>query len=208
MALCRVYGARWYGFRRRAPAERRTESQDHGQPGIFDVVADLFSVPGPIAVARLSTGQSGRRGAPPWRPPRRGTEAPRPRSRVAVLAPLIHISTHFHSNGSATKRERDAGPKHRVNSEISEAPRSRVLSVFKAPWCGFGRRAPECGTSAENESGRTPRSYRLLKSSGPLCRHGQNSDPLHFRGVPAVRSHNRRCFGCAAVEASCLSTAR
>ena len=105
-------GAGWAGgllsagrllkMNRAGPAGRRTESQDYSQPGIFDVVADLFSVPGPIAVARLSTGQSGRRGAPPWRPPRRGTEAPRPRSRVAVLAPLIHISTHFHSNGSAT----------------------------------------------------------------------------------------------------------
>jgi hypothetical protein len=28
------------------------------------------------------------------------------RSRAAVLQPLIHISTDFHSNGSATERER------------------------------------------------------------------------------------------------------
>jgi hypothetical protein len=28
----------------------------------------------------------------------RGTKAPRPRSRVAVLAPLIHISTHLHTS--------------------------------------------------------------------------------------------------------------
>jgi hypothetical protein len=40
---------------------------------------------------------------------KRGTEAPRPCSRVAVLAPLIHFSTHIHSKGSATKRERGAG---------------------------------------------------------------------------------------------------
>jgi hypothetical protein len=69
---------------RAGPAGRRTESQDYSQPGIFDVVADLFSVPGPIAVAGLSTGQSGRLGAPPWRPPPRRVKA-RDRSPAALV---------------------------------------------------------------------------------------------------------------------------
>jgi hypothetical protein len=55
---------------------------------------------------------------------------PRPCSRVAVLQPLIHISTPFHSNGSATKREHrtEAPTFRRQNSEISEAPRIRILA--------------------------------------------------------------------------------
>jgi len=37
-----------------------------------------------------------------------GPKAPRLCSRVAVFAPLIHISTDIHSNGSATKHEQVA----------------------------------------------------------------------------------------------------
>jgi hypothetical protein len=76
---------------RAGPAGRRTESQDYSQPGIFDVVADLFSVPGPIAVAGLSTGQSGRLGAPPWRPPQGAGPKPRGpgRYRLSRLAGAV-----------------------------------------------------------------------------------------------------------------------
>jgi hypothetical protein len=70
----------------RAQRSAGPNPRDHSQPGIFDVVADLFSAPGPIAVAGLSTGQSGRRAPPSWRPPRRGTEA----SRSAAVVQDVH----------------------------------------------------------------------------------------------------------------------
>ena len=59
------------------------------QPGIFDVVADLFSVPGPIAVAGLSTGQSGRLGAPPWRPPKARDRSPA--ALVVIASAALHV---------------------------------------------------------------------------------------------------------------------
>jgi len=107
---------RWYAFRPRARvAGRHASENESGRPARSE--------------AAWNTGCCSQTGH-------------RSKARVSVV--LLQICTAYPQadrNGSATKSERGARPKHRVrdlglrNSEMSETPRFRAVSVFDAPWC-------------------------------------------------------------------------
>jgi hypothetical protein len=91
----------------------------------------------------------------------RGTEAPHPRSRDAVFAPLIHISTHFHSNRSATKHELAARHWRHADLAISRTAPAGVelrppCKSFRPAWRGQDRKHG----STESIPGQPIRSYK------------------------------------------------
>jgi len=106
-------------------------------PGIFDVVADLFSVPGPIAVAGLSTGQSGRRGAPTLAAPQSAEpKAPRPALVVTVSAGL-HARQAAGGRGLVADRRQPMGESGAAASIRKSGYRFRVRGGLRCWAAGY-----------------------------------------------------------------------